>query len=39
LGNEGSLKMTLVNNSSISAELLLNLDKDSPEAPNGIECL
>ena len=39
LGNEGSLKMTLFNMSSIAAELTLNLDKDSLEAPDGIECL
>lgn len=31
--------MTLVNNSAITAELMLNLDKDSPESPDGIECL
>jgi len=31
--------MTLMNNSSINAELMLNLDKDSPESPDGIECL
>lgn len=31
--------MTLINMSSIAAELTLNLDKDSLEAPDGIECL
>lgn len=31
--------MILVNSSAISAELVLNLDKDSPESPDGIECL
>lgn len=39
LGNEGTLKMTLINNSPINAELMLNLDKESPESPDGIECL
>jgi hypothetical protein len=41
LGNEGSLKMTIQNNSQIGAELILDLrgEKDNPDAPDGIECI
>lgn len=41
LGNEGSLRMLLVNHSLIGAELILDLrpEKDNPDAPDGIDCL
>lgn len=41
LGNSITLKMTLVNNSTIAADLILDLrsEGENPEAPDGIECL
>ena len=38
LGNEGELFMTLVNNSAIKAELILDMRADA-DAPDGIDCL
>lgn len=39
--NSGTLKMTITNKSSISAELVLDLrtDEENPDAPDGIDCL
>lgn len=41
LGNSITLKMTVVNNSSISADLVLDLrsEEENPQAQDGIECL
>lgn len=41
LGNAATLKMTLTNQSSIKAEMVLDLrlPDENPSAPDGIECL
>lgn len=41
LGNSITLKMTVVNNSLIPADLVLDLrtEEENPQAPDGIECL
>jgi hypothetical protein len=41
LGNAGHKIMTLINKSSIPAELVLDLrhEDENPEAPDGIDCL
>jgi hypothetical protein len=41
LGNSNILTMNVVNRSSISADLVLDMrgDDDNPSAPDGIECL
>jgi hypothetical protein len=41
LGNAGVLPMTLTNNATISAELVLDLrrEDENPEAPEGVDCL
>lgn len=41
LGNCGLLEMTMVNNSSIDAEMILDMrtEEENPDCPDGIECL